>query len=41
MSAADTRRRLLARIEDPAVPLSERFDGLRDVSLASCTNVRA
>ena len=40
LSAADARRRLLARIEDPAVPLGERFDGLQNLSLASCTNVR-
>ena len=40
LSAADARRRLLARIEDPAVPLGERFDGLQHLTLASCTNVR-
>jgi hypothetical protein len=40
LSAEELRRRLLARIEDPAVPLAERFDGLESLSIASCTNVR-
>jgi hypothetical protein len=39
-SADELRRQLLARIEDPAVPLTERFDDLQSLSVASCTNVR-
>jgi hypothetical protein len=39
-SAENLRRQLLARIEDPTVPLAERFDGLQSLSLSSCTNVR-
>ncbi|MEO8562581.1 MAG: hypothetical protein ABI601_10930, partial [bacterium] len=40
MSGDKARRRLLTRIEDPTVPLGERFDGLRSLSTTSCTNVR-
>jgi hypothetical protein len=40
LSAEELRRQLLARIEDPAVPLTERFDGLQSLSISSCTNVR-
>jgi len=36
----EMRRRLLARIADPAVPLTERFEDLQSLSLSSCTNVR-
>jgi hypothetical protein len=39
-STEELRRLLLKRIENPAVPLSERFDGLRSLSVVSCTNVR-
>ena len=40
LSAEELRRRLLARLEDPAVPRTEQFDGLQSLSLAPCTNVR-
>lgn len=40
MSADEARHQFLARIEDPAVPLGERFEGLRFLSMASCTNAR-
>jgi hypothetical protein len=40
LSAEDARRRLLLRIEDPAVPLGERYEGLQSLSATSCTNVR-
>jgi hypothetical protein len=36
----DGRHRLLARIQDPAVPRAERFDGLMALSVLPCTNVR-
>lgn len=39
-SAEELRRQLLARLEDPAIPLAERFDGLQSLSLVACTNVR-
>ena len=39
-SAGDVRRRLLANIEDPAVPLGVRYESLRLLSGTSCTNVR-
>jgi len=39
-AAEELRRQLLARLADPAVPLTERFDGLQSLSIASCTNVR-
>jgi hypothetical protein len=39
-SAAEARRQLIARIEDPAVPSGLRFDGLQSLSATSCTNVR-
>jgi hypothetical protein len=40
LSPDDARRGLLARVEDPAVPRGDRFDGLRSLSVSSCTNVR-
>ena len=40
LSGDDARQQLLARIDDPAVPLTERFDGLQSLSVVSCTNVR-
>jgi len=39
-STDEMRRRVLARIDDPAVPLTERFEELQSLSLSSCTNVR-
>jgi hypothetical protein len=36
----EVRRRLLARIEDPSVPLGIRFEALQSLSISSCTNVR-
>lgn len=39
MPADEARRRLLQRINDPAVPIGERFEGLQALSLSSCTNV--
>jgi hypothetical protein len=40
MSSDEMRRHLLARIEDPDVPLSERFEEMQSLSVSSCTNVR-
>lgn len=40
MSADESRRGLLVRIEDPTVPLGVRFDGLQSLYATSCTNVR-
>lgn len=40
LSRDDVRRRLLARVEDPAAPLGQRFEGLQALSVVSCTNVR-
>jgi hypothetical protein len=40
MASAEERRRLLARIEDPATPFGERLAGVQALSAASCTNVR-
>lgn len=39
LSADEARRRLLARVADPAVPRGERFEDLRSLSAVSCTNV--
>lgn len=36
----EARRRLLERINDPAVPRGERFEGMQQLSVSSCTNVR-
>ena len=36
----EARRRLLALVDDPALPLGERFEGLQSLSMSSCTNVR-
>jgi len=36
----EARRRLVARVDDPTLPLGERFDGLQNLSASSCTNVR-
>jgi hypothetical protein len=38
--ADEARRRLLQRIDDPAVPRGERFADVQSLSLSSCTNVR-
>jgi hypothetical protein len=40
MKAAESRHALLARIEDPTLPLGVRFDGLQSLYATSCTNVR-
>jgi hypothetical protein len=40
LSGAELRRRLLARVEDGALPLGERFSGLSRTSALSCTNPR-
>jgi hypothetical protein len=40
LSADEARHRLLARLQDPAVPLGVRFESLRSLSASSCTNVR-
>jgi hypothetical protein len=39
MTTDEARRALLLRIEDPAVPLGARFEGLRSLHASSCTNV--
>jgi hypothetical protein len=39
-TADDLQRRLLANIEDPAVPLGVRYESLRMLSGSSCTSVR-
>ncbi len=39
-TSAEDRRRLLARIEDPATPFGQRISGLQSLSAAACTNVR-
>jgi hypothetical protein len=39
-TADDLQRRLLANIEDPAVPLGVRYESLRMLSGTSCTSVR-
>lgn len=36
----EARRRMLARVNDPSVPLGERFESLQNLSVSSCTNVR-
>jgi hypothetical protein len=38
--ADEARRGLLSRVQDPAVPPGERFQGLQSVTTISCTNVR-
>ena len=38
-SVDDARRRIIARVDDPSVPLAERFESLRMLSVAQCTNV--
>ncbi len=38
--ADEARRRLLQQIVDPAVPRGERFEGVQQLSVSSCTNVR-
>lgn len=40
MSLDEARRRMLARVNDPSVPLGERFEGMQNLSVSSCTNVR-
>lgn len=40
VSAEESRRRLIARLDNPAVPLGERFEVLRMLSASPCTNVR-
>jgi hypothetical protein len=39
-SPEEARRRYLAPINDPAAPLGQRFDHLRQLSMIGCTNVR-
>lgn len=39
-SSAQVRSRMLARLEDSRVPRGERFEIVRALSLASCTNAR-
>ena len=39
-TAHDVQRRLLANIEDPAVPLGVRYESLANAQRTSCTNVR-
>jgi hypothetical protein len=40
LSSAEIRRRLLGRVDDPALPLSERFAAVQRLPLLSCTNPR-
>lgn len=40
VSSDDVRRQLLARLADPALPRSERFNAVRDLTLSQCTTVR-
>jgi hypothetical protein len=39
-SAAEARRRLIARASDPKVGRGERFEAINRLSMSSCTNVR-
>jgi hypothetical protein len=39
-SSDDVRRQTIERIEDPTLPMGDRFDALRSLSVASCTNPR-
>ena len=40
LPTGEARRLMLARMNDPSVPLGERFESLRSLPAMSCTNVR-
>jgi hypothetical protein len=40
MSSGEARHRLLARVDDPTLPLGERFDAVSRLPVLACTNPR-